>query len=371
MEYYKEFLAVAKEFGLTGKDMKDFVEEKVKEAEEKEKQRQINAEEKEKQRQINERADRVARRELEQLKNDNLKLQVDLQSKGFNPGSDSKEKKTSKEIIKIRKYDCKKEKIDVYLDYFESVMAMKNYEEKDWPVQLMVHLTREAFEAYNSMDKKDKDQYKHIKKTLLCHFGKSENDYRREFHDIRIKMDRDPQFIVHEAQVKLTKWLELTAIDTSDPKAILDMVLIDTFLENATPVLFTYLTDKKIRTQNELTNALRTFKDSHPNVEMEKRQDIFAAVQNKKPEKRQGMRYQSLPNPGNRQTICWYCNKKGHIARHCFYNRGQPERSSPNNSPIRKKSDERSRQGNFERRGRGSWRGRYNYNSRNREYDQP
>ena len=119
MEYYKEFLAVAKEFGLTGKDMKDFVEEKVKEAEEKEKQRQIN-----------ERADRVARRELEQLKNDNLKLQVDLQSKGFNPGSDSKEKKTSKEIIKIRKYDCKKEKIDVYLDYFESVMAMKNYEEK-------------------------------------------------------------------------------------------------------------------------------------------------------------------------------------------------------------------------------------------------
>ena len=60
--------------------MKDFVEEKVKEAEEKEKQRQINAEEKEKQRQINERADRVARRELEQLKNDNLKLQVDLQS---------------------------------------------------------------------------------------------------------------------------------------------------------------------------------------------------------------------------------------------------------------------------------------------------
>ena len=68
MEYYKEFLAVAKEFGLTGKDMKDFVEEKVKEAEEKEKQRQINAEEKEKQRQINERADRVARRALEQQK---------------------------------------------------------------------------------------------------------------------------------------------------------------------------------------------------------------------------------------------------------------------------------------------------------------
>ena len=360
MEYYEKFLAVAKEFGLTGKEMKEFVEEKVKDAEEKEKQKQIN-----------ERADRVARRELEQLRNDNLKLQIDLQSKGYDPSNDSKEKSTPKDIIKIRKYDSKKEKIDVYLDYFESVMTMKKYEEKDWPAQLMIHLTGEAFEAYNSMDKKDKDQYQNIKKTLLCHFGKSENDYRREFHEIRIKMDKDPQFTVHEAHVKLTKWLELTSIDTRDPKAIIDMVLVDKFLENATPALFTYLTDKKIRTQAELTNALRTFKDSHPNVEMDKRHDIVAAVKNKKPEKRQEMRYQSLPTPGSRQTICWYCNKKGHIARHCYYNRGPPDRSSPNNSPIRKKSDERSRHGNFERRGRRSWRGRYNYDSQNRDYDQP
>ena len=102
MEYYEKFLAVAKEFGLTGKEMKEFVEEKVKDAEEKEKQKQIN-----------ERADRVARRELEQLRNDNLKLQIDLQSKGYDPNNDSKEKSTPKDIIKIRKYDSKKEKIDV------------------------------------------------------------------------------------------------------------------------------------------------------------------------------------------------------------------------------------------------------------------
>ena len=58
-------------------------------------------------------------------------------------------------------------------------------------------------------------------------------------------MDKDPQIIVHEAQVKLTKWLELATIDITDPKAILDMILIDKFLENATPELYTYLAEKR------------------------------------------------------------------------------------------------------------------------------
>ena len=39
MDYYKEFTAIAKEIGLSGKEMKDFIEEKVKIAEEKEKLR--------------------------------------------------------------------------------------------------------------------------------------------------------------------------------------------------------------------------------------------------------------------------------------------------------------------------------------------
>ena len=115
MDYYKEFTAIAEKFGLSGKELKDFVEEKVKIAEEKERQNQII-----------EREERAARREFEQLKNDNLKLQIDLQSKGYNPGNDSNVKSTPKDTIKVRKYDSKKEKMDVYLDYFESIMAMKS-----------------------------------------------------------------------------------------------------------------------------------------------------------------------------------------------------------------------------------------------------
>ena len=130
MDYYKEFTAIAKEFGLIGKDLREFAEEKVKAAEEKEKQNKIT-----------DREERSARREMEQLKNDNLKLQIDLQERGHNPGNNTNDRSTPNESIKVRKYDSKKEKIDVYLDYFESVMDIKGYEEKDWPTQLMTKLT--------------------------------------------------------------------------------------------------------------------------------------------------------------------------------------------------------------------------------------
>ena len=68
---------------------------------------------------------------------------------------------------------AKKKKMDVYLDYFESIMVMKGYEEKDWTTQLLTKLTGESFEVYNSVPKEDKNTYKNVKKALLCHFGKS------------------------------------------------------------------------------------------------------------------------------------------------------------------------------------------------------
>ena len=116
MDYYKEFTAIEEMFGLSEKELKDFVEEKVKIAEEKEKlkiareeeMRKI-AKEEERRRQIIEREERAARRELEQIKNDNLKLQIDLQSRGQNPGDDANVRSTPKDKIKVRKYDSKKE----------------------------------------------------------------------------------------------------------------------------------------------------------------------------------------------------------------------------------------------------------------------
>ena len=38
-------------------------------------------------------------------------------------------------------------KMDVYLDYFESIMIMKGYEEKDWTTQLLTKLTGDSFKV--------------------------------------------------------------------------------------------------------------------------------------------------------------------------------------------------------------------------------
>ena len=195
MEYYDKFVAIAEKFGMSGKEMKDYVEMRVKEAKEEDR---------------NERAEKrdfeKLKHDKEQLKNDNLKMQLELQQGG--EGIESSSQAKQKEYIKVRQYDQGKEKIDTYLDYFESVMTLKKCKEDDWPGQLMTKLSGEAFEAFNSVE--NKANYQDIKKSLLLHFGKSENDYRKDFHDMRIKQDRDPQMTVHDTYLKLTKWLELT-----------------------------------------------------------------------------------------------------------------------------------------------------------------
>ena len=124
MDHYKEFTAIAKEIGLKGKEMRDFIEEKVSIAEEKariaeekeqlrkaeEKENQRIAEEKERQRLIIEREERAEKRELEQIKNDNLKLRIELESRGQNPGNETNRRSAPRDTIKVRKYDSQKEK---------------------------------------------------------------------------------------------------------------------------------------------------------------------------------------------------------------------------------------------------------------------
>ena len=112
MDHYEKFTAIAEKFGLSGTDLREFVEDKVKIAEEKDKPRKAEEKEDQHQKQIIEREQRAeersAKRELEQLKNDNLKLQIDLESRGHS--NDTNEKVIQKDPIKVRKYDCKKEK---------------------------------------------------------------------------------------------------------------------------------------------------------------------------------------------------------------------------------------------------------------------
>ena len=76
---------------------------------------------------------------------------------------------------------------------------------------------------------------------------------------------------------------------------------------------------------------------------MDKRQDFLATIKNKEA-----------------GIICYYCNKPGHMARHCYHNKRQTNRMSPKGSPTRYKTEWRDAQSHLANN-------RYNQNSRYRD----
>lgn len=53
-------------------------------------------------------------------------------------------------------------------------------------------------------------------------------------------------------KANMLKWLELAKYDLKDPTQILDMILIDNVLTNVTDQVFTFLKEKKIKSETDL-----------------------------------------------------------------------------------------------------------------------
>ncbi|XP_055888141.1 hybrid signal transduction histidine kinase D-like [Biomphalaria glabrata] len=114
-------------------------------------------------------------------------------------------------------------------------------------------------------------------------------------------------------KANMLKWLELAKCDIKDPIQILDMILIDNVLSNVTDLVFTFLKEKKVKTETDLITNLNLFKDSHPGHTMDKRElHQLAATVNTTNNSNSNDRFKF----SNSKT-CFNCGKKGHVKSQC------------------------------------------------------
>ena len=118
---------------------------------------------------------------------------------------------------------------------------------------------------------------------MLSFFGNTEDFYRRAYHNIRLDKDRDPNNVILEIKINILRWFQLAEINIEDPKQILEMFIIDNILSNASKSLFTFLKERKIRSEKQLISALSLFTDANPEQELDNRSNasnFLAAVDN-------------------------------------------------------------------------------------------
>ncbi|XP_055893179.1 DNA ligase 1-like [Biomphalaria glabrata] len=321
MSSYDKILELVKIMELEGDEKKEFIKKELEKAEkEKDRIERKEREEREEKKQIRDREERAAERahqkELKELETKQRESQdkvelAKLEAAKTNPNIITQQSTTKPFISKFHKYNSKDETLENYLVQFEHIASTYNLNNEDMAKHLLANLSGEPLNIISTLTIDQKKDYAAVKTRLLEHFGKNSDFYRKLFRDTKLKKDGDFNRIIFDMRTNMIKWLELAKCDIKDPTQILDMLLIDNVLNNVTDLVFTFLKEKKIKTETELITNLNLFKDSHPGHTIDKR-DLHQLVATATTFNNNNDKFKW----SNTKT-CFNCGRKGHVKNQC------------------------------------------------------
>lgn len=181
---WTELLKVGKELRYEGDDLKNFVEERQREAraecarvrEVEYESRLKELEDREKERgylQLEKEKETIHQLQLEQIRGfrDNSRAATHLESVIETPKS------------KVQKLKEQVDDVDAYLERFERYATISKCEKDNWVVYLSPLLTGKALKAYISLPISDASDYEIVKKAVLLPYMLTEEGYRNKFRD--------------------------------------------------------------------------------------------------------------------------------------------------------------------------------------------
>ena len=361
MADYEKFMEVADRLGLKGEERNEFIkreieqvrEEKNRERDERALEREREKEEKalqrekeekalEREREKEERMERERQRAFEREKEEKqreretqievMRIQLEIErvkmnnSKSEDKNGDEHTSKKFYDKLKLREFKPKEDKIENYVEQFEMVCSSNQINKADWATLLLSRLTGPSMAVLAILSEEERKDYQTVKNKIMMFYGTTEENYRQKFRNIRLEKEKDPSNIILDVRNNMLRWLQLAEVNMEDPKQLLEMFVIDAVLCNASKSLFSFLKERKIRTEKNLLTAIATFSDSHPELELDKRSDtghFLAAVETRDRQDRyrrnNNNRYHSMPAKcvDMRHIRCWTCNRTGHRARQC------------------------------------------------------
>ena len=145
--------------------------------------------------------------------------------------------------------------------------------------------------------------------------------------DTKLEVGSDITTTIFKIKENLLKWLELAGVDIQDPKQLLDIFIVNKILEESGSKLFSFLKERKVRTEDDLITTISMFKDPYPHEELVKSSSTLALItqyKNKKQLKATFRQPSSMSERYNRDRYrsstpvnCYHCGNVGHIKYEC------------------------------------------------------
>ena len=322
-----KFLEAGKGFGLTGKELLEFVEKRDAIAREDEKERQKQEREERMQ------AKEFKHKELEMQQNKEqsvLKLQLvekQIELAKINAHKEHKEEKTvtvndmKAKLPKLPAFCDGKDNMDAYLKRFERFAKNAKWPETEWATNLSALLQGKALEVYSRLSAEDAVVYEKLRDALLKRYQLTEEGFRLKFRNSRQEMGETAGQFVIRLQNYLSGWMELGNVSETF-EDLRDLFLREQFLSVSNRNLVLFLKERKIKSLNEMVELAEQYSEAHSVNEIPSRSFTTGRAEGKNDVvKRQFTGAQAQEGKGQvkeyRDRYCYGCGKKDHFIKTC------------------------------------------------------
>ncbi|KAL8610379.1 hypothetical protein ACOMHN_041193 [Nucella lapillus] len=284
----KDYIEIAKSRGLTGQELRDFVDKRVQEALDRHERLAQRSRDKEKSEKDHELQLKKAELEKGELQVKQAELDLEREKSG-QLDLEREREKTKQMQMKVDKgeslseskpewasgrfrmrypsmptFDESKDLMDAYLYIFEQHAKVQNWDPEVWSICLSSHLTGQALDLFQSLTDADgKFQYTTLKAELLKQFACTAEDARLRFRRSRPGQSKTGEAIGAELKRHLQTWMDRTEVRTKE--GLMDLLLQEQLIDSVSKDLSVFLVEHDAKTFEDMVKLIDRFKQAHPN----------------------------------------------------------------------------------------------------------
>ena len=257
---YDKWIEAGTRFGLSGKELQEFVERKEEqylEREERAKEREHEKKMREEEMQLRVREQEAATKEMS-YKNEIELLKAKKEAGLTSPASPSGPQRRPK----IPCFDEQKDDMDAYLERFERYARSQKWSEDSWSVNLSLLLTGKGLQVYTSMPQEYAEDYPALKAALLKRYELTEEGFRNKFRLSKPEKGETVFQFVSRLSRYFKRWTELSEISKTFT-ALQDLMIWEQFLSACSTDMALFLRERVPKDIPEMTKLAEQFLEAH------------------------------------------------------------------------------------------------------------
>ncbi|XP_071503098.1 uncharacterized protein [Diadema antillarum] len=326
-----KFIAQGKEFGFSGSELKEYVDECIKEASD--------------ERAETRRAETDARKEQADL----IAQQIKLEELRNANGMGHRPKVGNKPCIPpLPVFQEGKDDIDSYLCRFERHASCVGWDKEDWALALSALLSGKALDIVSRLTSEQVQDYEIVKSSLLKGYDLTQEGYRLKFKQAKLRQGET--FVQYASRIEkyLDRWIELSPYN-DDVQGLKALLIQDQVFDACSKELLMFVKERQPRNLTEVLSLADQYRDAHmdPRIRRMKDKPIHSSGAQQsssytanttnsgtnKPNSSTGAvpfrgKSGQSQSPMKRSMKCFNCSQFGHSSWNCPDKKGRQEKGA-------------------------------------------